>query len=87
MAAEASASTADERGIIAMKWSLTAAMGWLRRIRLASGHGYCYTSEAICVEDSFPLGGLTWRLWTLPSLFLSIGGRAGSRAPHSWIEY
>ena len=67
VAAEASARAADERGIIAMKWKLTAAMGWLRRIRLVSGHGYCYTSEAICVEDSFPLGG-----WTLPSLFLSI---------------
>ena len=86
-AAEASASAADEKGIISVKWNLTVAMGWLRRIPLLSGHGYCYTSKAICVEDISPLGGLTWRPWTLPSLFLSIDGRPGSRAPHLWVEH
>ena len=60
-AAEASASGADEKGIISMKWNLTVARSWLRRIPLMSGHGYCYTSRAICVEDTSPLGGLTWR--------------------------
>lgn len=87
VAAEASASAADERGIISMKWNLTVAMGLLRRIRLLSGHGYCYTSKAICVEDTSPLGGLSWKPWTLPSLFLSIDGRPGSRAPHLWVEH
>lgn len=86
-AAEASASAADERGIIATKRNLTVAIGFLRRIRLLSGHGYCYTSKAICVEDTSPLGGLTWTPWTLPSLFLSIDGRPGSRAPHLWVEH
>lgn len=86
-AAEASASGADERGLLSMKWNSTVAMGWLRRMPLMSGHGYCYTSRAICVEDTSPLGGMTWRPWTLPSLFLSIDGRPGRRAPHVWVEY
>lgn len=87
VAAEASANAADERGIIATKRNLTVALGWLRRIRLLSGHGYCYTSKAICVEDTSPLGRLTWTPCTLPSLFLSIDGRPGSRAPHLWVEH
>ncbi len=86
-AAEASASGVDERGLLSMKWNLTVAMGWLRRMPLMSGHGYCYTSRAICVEDTSPLGGMTWRPWTLPSLFLSIDGRPGRRAPHVWVDY
>jgi putative polyketide hydroxylase len=86
-AAEASASGTDEKGIISMKWNLTVVRGWLRKIPLLSGHGYCYTSRAICVEDTSPLGGLTWRPWTLPSLFLSIDGRPGRRAPHVWVEH
>ena len=85
-AAEASADGADERGIISIKKNFTVVKGWLRRAPLLSGHGYCYTSKAICVEDTSPLGGLTWRPWTLPSLFLSIDGRPGSRAPHIWVE-
>jgi putative polyketide hydroxylase len=86
-AAEASASAVDENGIFSMKWNLTVAMGWLKKISLLSGHGYCYTSKAICVEDTSPLGGLTWRPWTLPSLFFSIDGRPGRRAPHVWVEH
>lgn len=86
-AAEASASGADERGIISTKKTPTVVMGWLRRIPLLSGHGYCYTSKAICVEDNSPLGGLTWRPWTVPSLFLSLDGRPGSRAPHLWVAH
>lgn len=87
VAAEASANVADERRIIATKRNLTVALGWLRRIRLLSGHGYCYTSKAICVEDTSPLGRLTWTPCTLPSLFLSIDVRPGSRAPHLWVEH
>lgn len=87
VAAETSANGADERGIISTKKNLTVAMGWVRRIRLLSGHGYCYTSKAICVENTSPLGGLTWRPWTVPSLFLSMDGRPGSRAPHLWVEH
>lgn len=86
-AAEASADAAGERGIISMKRNLTVVKGWLKRMPLLSGHGYCYTSKAICVEDTSPLGGLTWRPWTLPSLLLSIDGRPGSRAPHLWVEH
>ena len=86
-AAEASADGADERGIISIKLKPTVVKGWFRRMPLLSGHGYCYTSKAICVEDTSPLGGLTWRPWTLPSLLLSIDGRPGSRAPHIWVEH
>jgi len=85
-AAEASATGTDEHGIISMKLNLTVVKGWMRRIPLISGLGYCYTSKAICVEDTFPLGGLTWRPWTLPSVFLGIDGRPGRRTPHIWVE-
>lgn len=87
VAAETSASVGDGRGLISAKLNLKVVMSWLRMIYLISGHGYCYTSKAICVEDTSPLGGLTWRPWTLPSLLLSIDGRPGSRAPHLWVEY
>ncbi|KAL8818044.1 MAG: hypothetical protein Q9191_008025 [Dirinaria sp. TL-2023a] len=86
-AAEASASGVDERGLISVKRDLTTVIGFLRKIPLISGHGYCYSSKAICEEDTSPLGGLTWRPWTLPSIFLSLDGRPGSRAPHVWMEY
>ena len=85
-AAEASASGADERGLISVKKNLTVAIGFYRKVCLMSGHGYCYQSKAICSEDTSPLGGLTWRPWTLPSLFNLIDGRPGSRAPHVWVE-
>ena len=86
-AAEASANAADARGIISTKLNFTVAMGLLRRLPLLSGHGYCYTSKGICMEDTSPLGGVTWRAWTWPSLFLSVDGRPGSRAPHLWVEH
>lgn len=86
-AAEASANAADDTGMIATTKSVAVVMGWLRRIYLLSGHGYSYASKAVCGEDTSPLGGLTWRPWTLPSLFLSIDGRPGSRAPHVWVVH
>lgn len=86
-AAETSADAADERGIIATKKSLKVAMSLLSRARIVSGHGYCYTSKVICMEDISPLGGLTWRPWTLPSLLYSIDGSPGSRVPHVWVEH
>jgi len=86
-AAEASASGADEKGLISTKKNLTVIRGFLKKMPLSSGHGYCYSSRAICAEDTSPLGGLTWRPWTLPSVFLSIDGRPGRRAPHVQVEY
>lgn len=81
-AAEASASGADERGIISTKMTLSVIRGFMKKIPLSSGHGYCYSSRAICTENILPLGGLTWKPWTLPSLFFSIDGRPGRRIPH-----
>ena len=86
-AAEASASAADERGVISMKRDLKTVRSLLTRVLITSGHGYAYSSRAICVEDTAPLGGLSWRPWTLPSLFLAIDGRPGRRAPHVWAEH
>ena len=86
-AAEASAMGPNEKGLISVKRNLPIIRGWLRRIPLISGHGYCYASRAICEEDTTPLGGLSWRPWTLPSLFLSIDGRPGRRAPHIWVTH
>lgn len=84
-AAEVSAAAADEKGVISMKINLALAMGLPRRLRSASGHGYCYSSKAVCAEDTFPLRGLTWWPWSLPSVFLALDGRPGSRVPHLWV--
>ncbi|KAL8661303.1 MAG: hypothetical protein Q9202_005728 [Teloschistes flavicans] len=85
-AAEASANAADEKGIISTKKNFTVALGFLKRMLIVTGHGYSYVSQAVCEEITSPLGGLTWRPWTLPSLLFSIDGRPGSRAPHVWVE-
>ena len=85
-AAEASANAADERGVIATKKSFKTAAALFQRIHIMSGHGYHYASKAICPEDTGPLGGWSWRPWTLPSLFLAIDGRPGSRVPHLSVE-
>ncbi|KAF2790398.1 FAD-binding monooxygenase-like protein [Melanomma pulvis-pyrius CBS 109.77] len=45
-----------------------------------------YASPAICKEDVSPLGGWTWRPWTLPSFGFAIDGRPGRRAPHFWVD-
>jgi putative polyketide hydroxylase len=81
-AAEASANAADERGVILTKRNLKFVVSILSRVQILSGHGYHYSSKAVCREDTSPLGGLTWRPWTVPSLFLAIDGRPGSRVPH-----
>lgn len=85
-AAQASASGVDENGILELKYNLEVARGWMRRLPLISGHGYEYKSKAICAEDTSPLGGLTWKPWSWQSLFFSIDGRPGRRAPHIWVE-
>ena len=86
VAVELSAAAADERGNLAVKRSLGAAWGLVRRLFIISGFGYTYTSGAIVEEDTSPLGGITWRAWTLHSLFLSLDGRPGTRAPHVWVQ-
>ncbi|KAJ8063600.1 hypothetical protein OCU04_007469 [Sclerotinia nivalis] len=79
-AANVSASGSDGRGMVSMNlWNPAVIMGFYRRIGLSSGHGYTYTSNAICIEDTPPLNGLTWKLWTIASLFFSLDGRPGSR--------
>lgn len=78
---------ADERGLTSVRLSWTVVRGWLRKISLISGRGYGYASRVICREDTSPLGGWTWRPWTLPSVFASIDGRPGRRAPHVWVDH
>jgi putative polyketide hydroxylase len=85
-AAEASGVGADEKGLISVEKNLTVIGGWVRRIPLISGHGYGYVSPAICYENTSPMGGWSWRPWTLPSLGFAIDGRPGRRAPHFWVK-
>ncbi|KAL8640833.1 MAG: hypothetical protein Q9228_002292 [Teloschistes exilis] len=85
-AAEVSANAADETGILSTKKNLTVALSLLKRILIVPGYGYSYAGQTICEEDTSPLGGLTWRPWTLPSLLFSIDGRPGRRVPHVWVE-
>lgn len=85
MAVEVSAAAADDRGNLAVKMSLRTAWSLIQRLIITTGFGYTYRSRAIVEEDTGPLGGITWRAWTLPSLFLSLDGRPGTRAPHVWV--
>ncbi|RDW75363.1 hypothetical protein BP6252_06505 [Coleophoma cylindrospora] len=86
-AAEISASAADERGIISRKITPAIIVSVIKRIFIISGHGYTYSSQAIVPENTFPLGGITWRALSIASLALGLDGRPGSRAPHVWIEH
>ncbi|TGO25207.1 hypothetical protein BPAE_0085g00270 [Botrytis paeoniae] len=87
-AAEISACGSDKRGMISINFRDPAVIvGFYRRIGLISGHGYTYASNAICAENTSPLGGLTWKPWTLASLFFLLDGRPGSRFPHLWTMY
>lgn len=87
-AAEVSASGSDKRGMISLNlWDPAVIVGFYRRMGLISGHGYIYASDAICAENTSPLGGLTWKPWKLASLFFLIDGRPGSRLPHLWAMH
>ena len=85
-AAEASGAATDERGLLDMRKSFKNVVALARRMHLMSGFGYFYHGRGITEESTAPLGGWTWKPWTLPSLFLSLDGRPGSRAPHIWVE-
>ena len=85
VAVEVSAAAADERGNLAVKMSRRLAWSLVQRLIITTGFGYTYKSRAIVEEDTSPLGGITWRAWTLPSLLLSLDGRPGTRAPHVWV--
>jgi putative polyketide hydroxylase len=87
-AADASATVADERGIIYAKPSLKAVRGYASILPITSGFGYVYSSQspAVVGESTWPLGGATWKAWSRASLLFSLDGRPGSRAPHVWVE-
>lgn len=85
-AAEVSGSSTDEKGLISMKWDFETAMGWARKLPLMSGFGYFYSGKGVMEESTWPLGGWSWRPWTIPSLFLGMDGRPGTRAPHVRVE-
>ncbi|KAK6592528.1 2,4-dichlorophenol 6-monooxygenase (FAD binding domain-containing protein) [Botrytis cinerea] len=88
-AAEVSASGSDKRGMISLNlWDPAVIVGFYRRMGLISGHGYIYASDAICAENTSPLGGLTWKPWKLASLFFLIDGRPGMTGAKGepWIE-
>lgn len=86
VAAEVSGSAADERGLLSVKKDVKTALSLARRAHIIAGFGYTYSSKVIVEENTWPLGGTTWRPWTMPSLFLSLDGRPGKRAPHVWVK-
>ncbi|KAH8653939.1 FAD-binding monooxygenase-like protein [Tricladium varicosporioides] len=85
-AAEASGAAADERGLMNLRMNLRNIMGLIRRLHIMSGFGYTYSSRVVAKENTWPLGGITWRAWSMPSMLLDLDGRPGSRVPHTWIE-
>lgn len=59
----------------------------LRKFPRMSGYGYTYSSKAIRVEDATPfIWSQRWLLQTIPWIF-SLGGTAGTRAPHIWVQH
>jgi putative polyketide hydroxylase len=85
-AAEASGAAADDKGLIMWKKNVKTVVNLARRIHIMSGFGYTYYSNLIVGESTWPLGGVTWKPWSIPSIFLELDGRPGTRAPHVWVE-
>ena len=85
-AAEVSGSAADDRGLLAWKLDFRTASSLVRRLYIVPGFGYRHISKAVLPESTWPLGGASWRCWSLPNLFLALDGRPGSRVPHLWLE-
>lgn len=85
-AAEVSALGVDDKGLMSLEKNVSFVTGRARKALIVAGFGYGYNSSAICAESTFPLGGLTWKPWTFPSLVFAIDGRPGRRAPHVWVE-
>ena len=86
-AAEASAAPADERGLITpIGLNLKTVRRMSKGMPLVAGFGYFYDSKAVVKENTWPLGGATWKSWGAGSLFLGLDGRPGSRVPHVWVE-
>lgn len=87
-AAEASATGADDMGLTDLNIRRSEVRkGILMKAPIITGFGYGYeSSQAICAESNWPLGGITWTPWTIPAVFLSLDGRPGRRVPHIWGE-
>lgn len=85
-AAEKSGAAADERGLIMWKKDLKTVVNIAKSLHIMSGYGYTYSSKAVIEENTWPLGGITWRPWSMPGYFLELDGRPGTRAPHVWVE-
>ena len=86
IAAEVSAIGCDDRGMPPVPFSPTFMYSAWKKIFIIAGFGYRYASKAICAESTWPLGGWSWRPWTVPSLMFALDGRPGRRVPHVWIE-
>jgi 2-polyprenyl-6-methoxyphenol hydroxylase-like FAD-dependent oxidoreductase len=85
-AAEAPGAAADDKGLISWRLDVRTVSNLVRRLHIMSGYGYTYASKAILEESTWPLGGITWKPWGMPSIFLGLDGRPGTRAPHAWVE-
>lgn len=85
-AAEASGAAADERGLMDLRKNLRNIIGLVKRLHIMSGFGYIYSSRAVVEESTWPLGGVSWMAWSMPSVCLGLDGRPGSRVPHAWVE-
>jgi putative polyketide hydroxylase len=85
-AAEKSGEAADDRGLIMWKKDLKTIVNLAGSLHIMSGYGYTYSGKAVIEEHTGPLGGITWRPWSMPSFFLGLDGTPGTRAPHLWLE-
>ena len=84
--AEASGKAAYEWGSIMWNKDSKTASSVARTLHIMSGFGYVYDGEVVVPETTWPLGGLTWRKWSMPSILLKLDGRPRSRAPHVFVE-
>ncbi len=85
-AAEESGAAADKQGLVMVgKGSITTITAFLKRMPRLFGYGYEYASSAIIANAKERPKSLLRQLLSGTG-FLGLDGRAGTRAPHVWVE-
>lgn len=86
LVSEESGAAADEHGIFSLNKNLRTLWNIICRIPRVAGYGYHYTSQGIIKTDTTPFPwSLSWLFHPLQWL-LHLDGRAGTRAPHLWVQ-
>ncbi|KAF7551829.1 hypothetical protein G7Z17_g4760 [Cylindrodendrum hubeiense] len=86
LVAEESGAASDKQGLLSLSKSPWAILAVIYRVPRLIGYGYIYTSRAIDAEDTTPWFWRTVRVVPTPTQILGLCGKAGTRAPHIWVQ-